>query len=77
MRGKTAKYIVLAACAMMLLLYLAASATGIGLFYIAGGAAAFAGVLCWLLFGRCPSCGRFLGRTDGSYCPHCGKKIPW
>ena len=27
------------------------------------------------MFDRCPHCGGFLGRSPGSFCPHCGKKI--
>lgn len=28
-----------------------------------------------LLFYRCPSCKKHLGRTTGDYCPHCGSRI--
>jgi len=26
-------------------------------------------------FYRCPYCGKFLDRSAGDFCPHCGKKI--
>lgn len=37
-----------------------------------------AGVVVQLIFWRCPSCGRYLGRPHfGSmnYCPHCGAPL--
>ena len=36
-------------------------------------------VAVWLvltaLFWKCPHCGKFLGRSRGVYCHHCGKKL--
>ena len=36
-------------------------------------------VAAWLvltaLFWKCPHCGKFLGRSRGVYCHHCGKKL--
>ena len=40
-----------------------------------GLAVALGAVVLWKRWWRCPSCGRFLGRTKGQYCPHCGKEI--
>lgn len=39
--------------------------------------ACFAGgyALVYLVFWRCPFCGRRLGRSDGESCPHCGKNL--
>ncbi len=34
-----------------------------------------AGVIIWVIFGRCPKCGEHLGRNLSEYCPHCGEKI--
>ena len=28
-----------------------------------------------LIFNRCPHCKRYLGKSYGGYCPHCGKKL--
>ena len=38
---------------------------------------AMMGAALWVIFGRCPSCGHFLGRAYVQYCSHCGAKIPW
>ena len=34
-------------------------------------------IVIWVLYYRCPHCGRPLGRIGegGAYCPHCGKEI--
>ena len=42
-----------------------------------GLAVALGAVVLWTRWWRCPSCGRFLGRTKGQYCPHCGKEIDY
>ena len=42
-----------------------------------GLAVALGAVVVWKRWWRCPSCGRFLGRTKGQYCPHCGKEIDY
>ena len=42
-----------------------------------GLAVALGAVVLWKRWWRCPSCGRFLGRTKGPYCPHCGKEIDY
>ena len=37
-----------------------------------------AGAAVQLIFWRCPSCGRYLGRStfgDIEYCPHCGAPL--
>lgn len=28
-----------------------------------------------ILFYRCPHCNRFLDRSTGSFCPHCGRNV--
>jgi hypothetical protein len=47
-----------------------------------GSAVAMVGVLFLLgaifsrfLFYRCPHCNRYLDRSDGGFCPCCGKKL--
>lgn len=72
---KTARYILFSACAVMVLFFLVAACTKNVLFIFLGGAVAFIGVAFWIVFGRCPSCGEFLGRTYDKHCPHCGEKI--
>lgn len=64
-------------CLLMGLLLMVGSWTRQPGWLYGGLAAAVAGAVFWLIFGRCPTCGRFLGRSDGSYCPHCGSKLPW
>ena len=77
MKLKTAKYILLSACALMAVLLLAGSAVQSPLLILLGSVIAFAGAVFWIVFGRCPNCGKFLGRTDGKHCPHCGAEIKW
>lgn len=74
---KTAKYLLLAFCVLTCISLLLCSATKeIYLGYLSIGFA-MAGAAVWIIFGRCPSCGHFLGRIYGRYCPHCGAEIPW
>lgn len=42
-----------------------------------GLAVSLGSVVLWKRWWRCPSCGQFLGRTKGQYCPHCGKEIDY
>lgn len=77
MKLKTAKYVLFAFCALMLASLLLCSVTKeIWLGYLGLGFA-FAGAAFWIIFGRCPNCEHFLGRTDGKYCPYCGANIEW
>ena len=57
---------------VMIVLFLLCSCTGKGLYGYLGIIAAFAALIEWVLFGRCPHCGKYLGRSMGKYCPHCG-----
>lgn len=41
---------------------------------IAGCVILILGVLFFLIFFRCPHCGRHLGRDHGPYCQYCGKE---
>ena len=34
-----------------------------------------AALIFYLLFYRCHTCGRFLGRDKSEYCPHCGSEV--
>jgi hypothetical protein len=77
MKLKTAKYILFSACVLMAILFLIGSAAKIHWFIFLGVALAWVGIAFWIVFGRCPNCGKFLGRTYGKHCPHCGEKIEW
>lgn len=77
MKLKTAKYVLFAFCALMCVsLILCSAAKEAWLGYLGIGFA-LVGAAFWIIFGRCPDCGHFLGRTCDAYCPHCGAKIPW
>lgn len=42
---------------------------------LAGIFVMFAALIFYVVFYRCPHCGKFLDRSGGEFCPHCGKKI--
>ena len=42
---------------------------------LAGVILVLAAMVQYLIFYRCPSCGRYLGRGLPNYCPHCGEKL--
>ena len=74
MKLKTAERLLALCCGLMILCFLFCGkdrrAALLGIVF------AFAGLILWLLFGRCPACGRYLGRiSSGQYCPHCGQKL--
>ena len=75
MKLKTAKYIFGAACILMVLFIILCSHTKRMVFGYLGIAFAIIGVVFWVIFGRCPNCGRYLGMIRGHYCPRCGEKI--
>ena len=75
MKLKTAKYVLAAICVLAVLLILLCSFTKQALWGYFGIALAFIGVIFWMIFGRCPYCGRYLGRALGHYCPRCGEKL--
>lgn len=35
----------------------------------------FASIVFHVIFYRCPHCERFLDRSGGEFCPHCGIKV--
>lgn len=76
MKLKTAKIVYFIGCGLMFLFLILCSALHQKVLGYIAAAFAFASVIFWIVFGRCPSCGRHLGRVEtGQYCPHCGKKI--
>lgn len=42
---------------------------------IAGMGIILAAMILHVVFYRCPNCGRYLDRSDGDFCPYCGKNI--
>lgn len=42
---------------------------------VAGVLLMIAGLIIHFAYYRCPHCRRFLDRSTGAYCPHCGKKM--
>ncbi len=71
-----AKCIQYAALVLMLILCFCSALAGTdylltGLGVISG----IAGVAVWIIFGRCPKCGKQFGRYLPDHCPHCGEKI--
>lgn len=77
MKLKTAKYLYYTLCLLMVVCMLACSAAKTDWLAFAAIAIAFVAVLFWIIFGRCPCCNKFLWRSDGKYCPHCGEKLEW
>jgi len=75
MKLKTAEHILLSACALMLVFFFIGSKTQNHILILAGITVAFASAAFWIIFGRCPNCGKHLGREPGKYCPHCGEKL--
>ena len=76
MKLKTAKIVLFIGCGLMLLFLFLCAALEKKVYGYIGAAFAIASAIFWLIFGRCPACGRPLGRVEtGQYCPHCGNKI--
>ena len=44
-------------------------------FFCIGAAAALSCLIPHFLFNRCPHCGKSLGRSDGEFCPFCGRRL--
>ena len=42
---------------------------------IIGALIMIASIIFYYIFYRCPSCGRYLDRSTGQYCPYCGVNI--
>ena len=65
---------IIAMAAALVLAVAGAVAVSITLPLIGAGIAILANIF-FLLWYRCPHCGRFLGRTWGKYCSYCGTKL--
>lgn len=77
MKLRTARFILLGFCLLMVILIVIGSTAASRVIGGLGIASAFLGALFWIIFGRCPSCGKYLGRANEKYCPHCGDRIEW
>ena len=44
-------------------------------FFIAGACISCSCLTPHFLFYKCPHCGKLLGRNEGAFCQHCGKRI--
>ena len=76
MKLKTAKIIVIVGGVLMVLALLLYVSMEKKVYGYVGAALAFASAIFWLMFGRCPACGRYLGGLGwGKYCPYCGEKL--
>ncbi len=75
MKLKAAKHLLLFFAGLTVVFLLLCSQTKNLVFGYLAIACAFTGAAIWLVFGRCPACGGFLGRLYGKYCPHCGEPI--
>jgi hypothetical protein len=72
---KKVKTIFTAVSCVSLFLIAMAAGTGKDVFGVVRSVAFIAGIGFWIIFGRCPHCGRFVGKAPGEYCTHCGKKF--
>ncbi len=77
MHLKTAKYILASICILMIILICVGSSTQNRFIALCGIIVAFLGDIFWIIFGRCPNCGKYFGRGNEKYCPSCGGKIEW
>ena len=76
MKLKTAKIVYFIGFGLTLLFFILCSVLHKKVYIYIAVAFAFASVASWMVFGRCPACGRHLGRVGkGQHCPHCGEKI--
>ena len=68
--------IMMAASVLTILFVFLGTATVNKVFTYLGIATAVIGMAVYLIFGRCPHCGKYLGWNSSSKCcPHCGEKI--
>ena len=77
MKLRTVKYILASICILMIILICGGSSTQNRFIALCGIVVAFLGAIFWIVFGRCPHCGKYLGRGNEKYCPSCGGKIDW
>jgi len=76
-KTKTARILLLVCYVIIVLLMVICAQTNEIVWGYAGIAFAFIGAGIWIAFGRCKSCGNFLGRINVKFCPHCGKEVDW
>lgn len=66
---KLRNYLIFIGIAIMLLSYVYEP-----LLYV-GAVIEFSSLIPHFLYNKCPYCGKQLGRNEGNYCQHCGKRI--
>lgn len=74
---KAVKYIPLTGCLLMIAFLVLYSVTKLTTLAYIAFAVGILTIALWVIFGRCPGCGRFLGRATVQRCPYCGKRIEW
>lgn len=77
MKLRTARNIVISACVVVAIFYILGSLAKNSIIVILSGVVAVSAMIFWVIFGRCPYCGKFLGRTNDKHCSHCGKELEW
>ena len=77
MKLKTAKIVMVFFVCLLSVIIILYALTWNPICCYVGLAVLFAAAVFWIIFGRCPSCGRTLwrGQASAKYCPHCGEKI--
>jgi len=69
MKLRMAKYILASFCILAVMLIFLGSSMQSRTFCLGGIIVAFIGTVFWILFGRCPHCGKYLGKGNENYCP--------
>lgn len=75
MRILTAKCIYFVALALAIILGFAGAFDVNYVMMGVGAVVGLAGLIVWIIYGRCPKCGQHLGRRLPEYCSHCGERI--
>lgn len=73
---KLANRILVVAAVLMMVFVFVGSSTANSVFTYLAIASAVIGLGAYLVLGRCPHCGKYLGwNGGGDCCPHCGKAL--
>ncbi len=75
MKLKTASYARLILSAISVFLVITAMLTKIYIILIFALITILAASIIWFICGKCPHCGRYLGRFLNEHCPRCGGKL--
>nr|MBQ6242992.1 hypothetical protein [Lachnospiraceae bacterium] len=74
---KIVKRILLIGFTVVCLCIIVCAATKLDLFAYIGIGLAVVTLIFWVIFGRCPACGKFLRRSSSKICRFCGQQISW